>query len=79
MWLFSRHGTRYPRNDPEPGGEDRANEPAAREMELDALTTQMPILRDQVLRNHMSGHGILRQTTIYDKKNRAFWFDISQS
>lgn len=63
MWLFSRHGTRYPRNDPEPGGEDRTNEPVAegateREMELDALTTQMPVLRDEILRNHMSGRGI---------------------
>nr|CAH0110039.1 unnamed protein product [Daphnia galeata] len=58
MWLFSRHGTRYPRNDPEPGGEDfRAVQ--GREMELDALTQQMPILRDAVIQNHLSGRGEL--------------------
>ena len=53
MWLMSRHGTRYPRNDPEPGGEDRS----AREMELDALSQQMPILRDLVILNHAQGRG----------------------
>lgn len=53
MWLFSRHGTRYPRNDPEPGGEERN----AREMELDALTQQMPVLRDLVSLNHAQGRG----------------------
>ena len=60
MWLFSRHGTRYPRNDPEPGGEDfRSSGDVAesREMELDALTQQMPILRDAVVDNHVSGRG----------------------
>lgn len=61
MWLFSRHGTRYPRNDPEPGGEDRNQGGAAgREMELDALTQQMPILRDQIIQNHLSGRGKFR-------------------
>jgi hypothetical protein len=61
MWLFSRHGTRYPRNDPEPGGEDdgRAAPQEGREMELDALTQQMPILRDAVIQNHVSGRGEL--------------------
>lgn len=58
MWLFSRHGTRYPRNDPEPGGEDDARDVSSREMELDALTQQMPILRDQVIVNHANGRGI---------------------
>ena len=62
MWLFSRHGTRYPRNDPEPGGEDDGKVFRAvqgREMELDALTQQMPILRDAVNQNHLSGRGEL--------------------
>lgn len=63
MWLFSRHGTRYPRNDPEPGGEDFRQTAdgniQSREMELDALTQQMPILRDAVVQNHESGRGEL--------------------
>ena len=68
MWLFSRHGTRYPRNDPEPGGEDRAA--TGREMELDALTEQMPILRDAVIQNHKNGLGELCDK---DLANLAAW------
>jgi hypothetical protein len=70
MWLFSRHGTRYPRNDPEPGGEDfRADQ--GREMELDALTQQMPILRDAVIQNHLSGRGESAKSTRLDHRHPA--------
>lgn len=74
MWLFSRHGTRYPRNDPEPGGEDfrqtDGNTIQGREMELDALTQQMPILRDAVVQNHESGRGELCAD---DVQNLRYW------
>ena len=80
MWLFSRHGTRYPRNDPEPGGEDDGKVFRAvqgREMELDALTQQMPILRDALIQNQLSGRGEL---CAEDLQNLRDWtIDIPQS
>ena len=60
MWLLARHGTRYPRNNPK----------LEREMELDALTEHMPILRDAVIQNHKNRLGELCDK---DLKNIADW------
>ena len=45
MWLWSRHGTRYPRND------------VPDEPELEEMYRFLPALRDQVIVNHQSGQG----------------------
>ena len=45
MWLWSRHGTRYPRNQ------------LPNENELEEMYRFLPALRDQVIVNHQSGQG----------------------
>jgi len=53
MWQFSRHGTRYPRND------------VPNEAELDNMAAILPRLRDDIVANHQAGRGTCSFELVY--------------
>ena len=56
MWLWTRHGTRNPSNDPG-------------DTEIEDMYKFLPPLRDQIIINHLNGQGTESLSSTCEKKN----------